>query len=52
MKIFRSRVRVVLLCAAIVGLIARFGAFPTSAQQAKQDRQPGYVSPRVTSAAL
>jgi len=46
MKILRSRARVVLLCAAVVGLIARFGAFPTSAQQPKQDRKPGYVSPK------
>jgi hypothetical protein len=45
MKFLRSRVRVVLLCAGIVGVIARFGAFPTSAQQTKQDRKAGYVSP-------
>jgi hypothetical protein len=45
MKILHSKARVVLLCACVVGLIARFGAFPTSAQQTKQARKSGYVSP-------
>jgi hypothetical protein len=46
MKILRSKGRILLLCAGVVGLIARFGAFPTSAQQTntKQARK-GYVSP-------
>jgi hypothetical protein len=45
MKNLRSSARVVLLCAGIVGLISRFGAVPTSAQQNTPDRKAGYVSP-------
>jgi hypothetical protein len=41
MKIIRSKGRALLLCAAILGLVAKFGVFPTNAQQSKS----GYVSP-------
>jgi hypothetical protein len=40
MKILRSSAMVVLLCAGI----ARFGAFPASAQQSKYVSPPGYIS--------
>ena len=40
MKILRSSATVVLLCAGI----ARFGAFPASAQQSKYVSPPGYIS--------
>ena len=41
MKIIGSKGRAALLCAAILGLVAKFGVFPTNAQQSKS----GYVSP-------
>jgi hypothetical protein len=41
MKIIRSKGRAALLCVAILGLVAKFGVFPTNAQQTKS----GYVSP-------
>ncbi len=51
MKIIRSKGRAALLFVGIVALTARFGVFPTNAQQSKSGyvSPPGYISGTVTS---
>jgi hypothetical protein len=51
MKIIRSKGRAALLFVGIVALTARFGVFPTNAQQSKSGyvSPPGYITGTVTS---